>query len=129
LPDPQGVRPDLEAAYIAPRTEVERMIVGIWQEVLRVDQVGVNDNFFDLGGHSLLMVQVQSRLQEVLKSELSIVEMFKYPTVGALASRLGWETEAPVPAQTEDDLVEKLRAGRNRLKQRLEQKQLERREG
>jgi acyl carrier protein len=68
-----------------PRTEVERTIAAVWQEVLRVEKVGVHDNFFDLGGHSLLMTRVYSKLGSVLKEKLSMVEMFQYPTVSALA--------------------------------------------
>jgi acyl carrier protein len=75
-------------AYAAPETEVERIIAGIWQEAFAVDRIGVQDNFFDLGGHSLLMVQVHSRLREALKADISIVKLFQYPTVRALARHL-----------------------------------------
>jgi amino acid adenylation domain-containing protein len=88
LPAPDDARPELRAAYVAPRTEVERMLAGIWQEVLGVGQVGADDNFFDLGGHSLRLLQVQHRLHEVLGQELNVVEMFRYPTVGAMAAYL-----------------------------------------
>ena len=98
LPAPEG---SPEAAYVMPRNEVERTIAEIWREVLRVERVGVNDNFFDLGGHSLLMARVHSRLREVFPDfALGLVDLFKYPTVGALAARLsGSEGEAAaVPA-------------------------------
>jgi amino acid adenylation domain-containing protein len=88
LPAPDDARPALQAAYVAPRTEVERVLAGIWQEVLGVGQVGADDNFFDLGGHSLRLLQVQYRLREVLGQELHAVEMFRYPTVGAMAAYL-----------------------------------------
>ena len=73
-----------------PQTGLERSIVALWQEVLGVEKVGVHDNFFDLGGHSLLMSKVHSRLRgEGLAGGLSMVELFQYPTVHSLARYLG----------------------------------------
>jgi len=60
--------------------------------VLRLDDVGVDDNFFDLGGHSLLLVQVQAKLRNVLEREIAIVEMFQYPTIRAMAIHLARAT-------------------------------------
>jgi acyl carrier protein len=85
LPTPEGGRPELEAAYIAPRTEVERAIATIWQEVLRIERVGLHDNFFDLGGHSLLATQVISRLRAAFQVELPLRTLFEEPTVARLA--------------------------------------------
>jgi amino acid adenylation domain-containing protein len=98
LPEEDGARPELEEAYVAPRSEMERRIAGVWQEALGVEKVGVHDNFFNLGGHSLLIVQVNSKLREVMQAEVSIIDMFKYPTVSALAEHLSREAPA-VPAQ------------------------------
>nr|QEO74050.1 condensation domain-containing protein [uncultured bacterium] len=92
LPEAEGVR----AEYVAPRTEVEATIADIWQEMLGLEKVGVHDNFFDLGGHSLLLVQVCSKLRTAYKPDLSMVEMFNHPTVSALAKYLREEeTEQP----------------------------------
>jgi amino acid adenylation domain-containing protein len=87
LPMPSWSRPELDGDYKAPYTEVEKAIAAVWQEFLRIDKVGVNDNFFDLGGHSLLLTQVHSRLSELLqnKKELTIVDFFRYPTIHSLA--------------------------------------------
>ncbi|KYC36605.1 non-ribosomal peptide synthetase [Scytonema hofmannii PCC 7110] len=85
LPVPDGDRPELEEVYVAPRSEMERAIARVWQEVLHLEKVGVNDNFFDLGGHSLLIVQVHSKLQQNLHRNLSIVEIFQNPTIKSLA--------------------------------------------
>jgi acyl carrier protein len=60
----------------------------VWCEVLRLDEVGVDDNFFDLGGHSLLLVRAQAKLRETLDREVAIVEMFQYPTIRAMAAHL-----------------------------------------
>ena len=99
LPAPEGLRPELEAAYIAPRTEVERSIAAVWQEVLRLERVGLYDNFFDLGGHSLLFVQVHSKLQDVFHRDLSMIDMFKYPTIHALTTYLGQKQREPASSR------------------------------
>ena len=88
LPKPETSQiPSLER-YIAPRNEIEQTITSIWQEVLGVEHIGVNDNFFEVGGHSLLMVQVHSKLSALFDSKLSIAEMFAKPTISALAEHL-----------------------------------------
>jgi len=74
--------------YLAPISEVEHTVASVWQEVLRVDRVGMRDNFFDLGGHSLLLAQVHSRLHGRLERDLSMIELFRYPTVSSLAAHL-----------------------------------------
>jgi amino acid adenylation domain-containing protein len=91
LPEPGAGGRDSGANYVAPRNEIERKIATVWQEVLRVERVGVRDNFFDLGGHSLLMVQVHNRLREEFETEFSVVELFKNPTVGALTKLFSGE--------------------------------------
>jgi amino acid adenylation domain-containing protein len=94
LPDPEGERPELDVLYVRPRDEAERFIAGIWQEVLRLDRVGVNDNFFDLGGHSLLVFQVHAKLRQRFRQDLTIVELFRHTTIGALARFLSEERGA-----------------------------------
>jgi amino acid adenylation domain-containing protein len=80
----KGTRIRNESVYVAPQTEVERTIVSVLQEILRIDRIGINDNFFELGGHSLLLVKLQSRLQIAFKRNISLVELFEYPTAGSL---------------------------------------------
>jgi amino acid adenylation domain-containing protein len=89
LPDIDGARPDLDSTYVPPQTELERKIARIWQEVLSIEKVGLDDNFFDLGGHSLLMFKAHTRLQDVFGRSFSMVELFRYPTISALANYLG----------------------------------------
>jgi amino acid adenylation domain-containing protein len=101
LPAPEGQRPELETAYVAPGSRQEKTIAKIWSELLGVEQVGLNDNFFDLGGNSLLVVQVQSRLREALGRDLPIVKLFRYPTIKALAGFLS-EREPVSPGKTQD---------------------------
>jgi amino acid adenylation domain-containing protein len=81
--------------YSAPRSTLEQTIAEIWREVLGLDQVSRDDNFFDAGGHSLLMIRVHARLRELLHRDLTVVELFQYPTVRALAEHLS--EAAPLP--------------------------------
>jgi acyl carrier protein len=89
LPIPGSERPELGTNHVAPSSSIERIIAGIWAESLGLEKVGVHDNFFDLGGHSLLMAQIQTKLRDALKIDVSIVEMFQYPTVSSLAKHIG----------------------------------------
>jgi len=89
LPIPSGLRPQLNVAFEAPQTEIEKKIAVVWKEFLHLEEVGVDDNFFDLGGHSLLLTQVHSRLSEIVDKELTIVDLFRYSTIRSLARYLG----------------------------------------
>ncbi len=73
------------AHYTPARTEAERAVAAIWKDLLHTEQIGVHDNFFDLGGHSLLVVKLQSRLRQGFGRELSLVDLFRKPTVAAMA--------------------------------------------
>jgi acyl transferase domain-containing protein/acyl carrier protein len=86
IAQPAHARPELTVDYVAPRTEIEQSIAGIWQELLGVGQVGVNDNFFELGGHSLLALQLISRLRATFQAEVSLQLVFNSPTVADLAT-------------------------------------------
>jgi amino acid adenylation domain-containing protein len=96
LPATDGLRPTIEASYVAPQTQTEETIASIWQKVLQVDAPGIHDNFFELGGHSLLMIQLRSKLQEAFNREISMVELFKYPSISSFAQYLtgGEESKA-----------------------------------
>ena len=89
LPEINIDQHEQRVAYVPPQTKLEREIAEIWREVLKVEAVGLDDNFFDLGGHSLLMTKAHMRLQEILKQEFSIVEMFSHPTIRLFANYLG----------------------------------------
>jgi amino acid adenylation domain-containing protein len=88
LPAPETDRPELRTSFVAPEGQLEAALAELWREVLGVDQVGVQDNFFDLGGHSLLMAEVRTRLAAELGHSVSMVELFQYPTVRSLAEYL-----------------------------------------
>jgi amino acid adenylation domain-containing protein len=117
-------QPASDAAYRAPQTRAEVVIAGILREVLGVERVGAEDNFFDLGGNSLLLVQVQSRLQAAFEREVAVLDLFSNPTVGALARHLA-PPAVPEPSAggAAGDDAEKLKAGRDRLRRRFKQNQ------
>jgi acyl carrier protein len=85
LPAPDNKRPDLEEAYVAPRTPVEEKLEQIWAEVLGLEKVGVNDDFFELGGHSLLMAQLISRIRQAFGADLPLLSLYQAPTVASFA--------------------------------------------
>ena len=95
LPDPATLEDEAGAAPELPRNELERMIAQAWKDALGVDHVGLNENFFDLGAHSLMVAEVQMQLQQLLGRELSLVDLFQFPTVTALANHLNGEEAAP----------------------------------
>ena len=81
-------RPDLATPYTAPRNELEQSIVEIWQMVLGIDKIGVNDGFVELGGHSLMAIQLAARVRDTFEVELSVATLYKTPTVAGLASAI-----------------------------------------
>lgn len=104
-------------AYRAPKSPVECQIVEVLEEVLGSERVGVDDNFFDLGGNSVLLMQVHQRLQEVLGQTFEVVEIFNHPTVAQLAAHIG-DVEAGVGSRPVEVRQEQLKSGRDRLRQR-----------
>jgi len=83
--------PEAEAPageLVVPSGELEATIAAVWREVLGIEQLGTRDNFFDLGGHSLLLIQVQERLEEALGRQIPVLDLFRYTTVAALAEHL-----------------------------------------
>ena len=86
LPRPDDKRPELNTPYTSPGNEIEKSLVRIWEEVLNIHPVGVRDNFFDLGGHSLAATQVVSRVIHHFKLEVPLQSMFESPTIGDMAA-------------------------------------------
>jgi amino acid adenylation domain-containing protein len=82
--------------YDPPTSRIETLVAEVWSEILEVPRVGLHNNFFDLGGHSLLLIKVQCKLEERLNTRIAIIDLFKYTTVASLAKFLGQEhTERP----------------------------------
>jgi natural product biosynthesis luciferase-like monooxygenase protein len=115
LPAPDASSPAPVVRAVAG-DEIEATITDIWCEVLKVPRVGPRDNFFDLGGHSLLMVHVLNRLRSATGKELSMTDMFRYPTVAALAGFLRGGEAAP--ASGLDRVRERAAQRRERMRAR-----------
>ena len=86
LPRPDDKRPTLSTPFVLPQNEVEKSLVEIWEEVLDVRPIGIHDNFFDLGGHSLTATRVVSRLVNQFQLEIPLQSLFELPTVADMAA-------------------------------------------
>ncbi|MET8419236.1 non-ribosomal peptide synthetase [Streptomyces sp. NPDC005134] len=106
LPDPAADRPELSGAYVEPTVPLEWVLAGIWAEVLELDRVGVADDFFDLGGHSLLVTQAVSRIRDLFRVDFSIRSFLAASTVLALAVQIrSAAAEAGMDADRTADLI------------------------
>ena len=109
-PDPNEFVPD--RSDIAPRTELENTVARIWAAVLKVEKLGVHDNFFDLGGHSLLATQIIARIREVLRADVTLRALFEKPTIAGLSEHLKAieriEKALPRPSHEVDQTEEKI---------------------
>jgi amino acid adenylation domain-containing protein len=107
LPAPEQLRSELELGYVAPRTPVEETLAAIWAEVLGFERVGIDNNFFDLGGHSLRATQVISKVRRIFKLDIPLRRLFESPTVAGFAEHVQAELKtarqdnAPVLAPVE----------------------------
>jgi acyl carrier protein len=81
-------RPDLKTAYVAPRGETERQLADIWSEVMKLEQVGVEDDFFELGGDSLMAARIFSRVRETFGMNVQMEQLLEQTTVAAMAGYL-----------------------------------------
>ena len=92
LPSPPRVRPEMDEIYVAPSTQMEQTLCKIWSQVLNIDKVGIHDNFFYLGGTSLLIVRAAEIISKELRIELPVAKMFEYPKISALACTFNRKT-------------------------------------
>jgi natural product biosynthesis luciferase-like monooxygenase protein len=116
LPAPDAVAATAPAAeFVAPTSDLESQIAEVWKDVLKLAQVGTRDNFFDLGGHSLLAVQAHRRLKEALQRDLSITDIFRFPTIQSLATYLAEGSQGG--AQQGSDRAQGRRAAMQRRQQ------------
>jgi acyl carrier protein len=91
LPLPENLHSKEEEGFVAPQTDVEETIAAILRDVLQIDRVGVNHNFFDLGGNSVHMIQIYNKIREAFEKEFPLVKIFEYPTITSLAAYLNSE--------------------------------------
>lgn len=105
LPLPDQTRPELAGNFVAPRNAVEEVLAGICAELLLIERVGVYDNFFELGGHSLLATQLISQLRETFYIELSLINLFREPTVAGIARALQAKADDPANVEKTAQLI------------------------
>ncbi|HKB10637.1 MAG TPA: non-ribosomal peptide synthetase, partial [Vicinamibacterales bacterium] len=98
LPALDAERPRIDAEFTAPGSQTENAVAAIWREILDVPAVGVHDNFFELGGHSLMLARVHGRLVSRLSVTLTMVDLFRCPTVRLLAEAIDRSHAEPAPA-------------------------------
>jgi acyl carrier protein len=113
---------DVADNLVEPRTPTEQVIRDVWREVLQIEQVSVHDNFFDLGGHSLLLASVHSRLMKIFDRQLPSTDLYQYPTISALAARLGNSNLDQRPLDAARERAAKQRDSRLRRTALLSQK-------
>ncbi|HVO95943.1 MAG TPA: phosphopantetheine-binding protein, partial [Terriglobales bacterium] len=111
LPPPSQSSADLEQGYVAPRTPEEEKLANIWAQVLKLESVGVRDNFFDLGGHSLMATQVMSRIRDSFQVEVALRTLFEKPTVEELTVAIT-EKQAERKKQRLSNILTELESGR-----------------
>ncbi len=113
IPTIRGVSDHEE--YIPPRNEIERIISDVWLSLLPISKISIYENFFDLGGHSLLLAKVFGKLPEMLKNKLTMVDLFKYPTIQALSHYLENDEEDDTFYLHQDQHFERLRLRRRSM--------------
>jgi amino acid adenylation domain-containing protein len=113
LPPPNGGAGEQARGCVAPQTTMEQKIAAIWKEVLQINKPGTSSNFFDLGGHSLLIYQVYSKLLPLSKRPLAITDLFRYPTIRSLAQFCAAHepSSAPKPRQKTSARPRRQKAG------------------
>jgi acyl carrier protein len=117
LPAPDAARN--ASGYVAPRTSTEEALAQMWAEVLQLDKVGIHDNFFELGGSSLLIVRLHTQLTARFGNKISVVDLFRYPTIDRVSQFLG--EDAPEAAHLPDSAA---RGGARRNRSLANQKRL-----
>src|SRR5262245_53331511 len=114
LPAPDQSRPELEQGYQAPRTPMEERLAEIWREVLKLQRVGIRDNFFDLGGHSLLATQVISRVRAAFQTEVPLRTLFEKPRVAELANAILAQQAEALDGGIFTDILDEIKNNRTR---------------
>ena len=88
LPNVESIKSGSAENDKAPRTDIERFIGEVWREHLQATNIGVDDNFFDLGGHSMMILPIHARLEERFAERITVIDLFTYPTIATLAKYL-----------------------------------------
>jgi acyl carrier protein len=103
LPEPDQTHRARATSFVPARTPLEELLTEIWQDLLKVEHIGVHDNFFALGGHSLSVTQVISRLRKILELDLPVRTIFEHPTVAQLAKEIDTQLATSFPDWPRDE--------------------------
>jgi len=122
LPAPTQPRPKISSVYVAPKTEMERKIAEVWQGLLGIEQVGIHDDFFELGGDSLNIVQLNNELKKIFDKDIPVAVMFRYQTIHAFTLYLKLEEKGDDSMIEEEDRSEELKKSKDRLKARMKRR-------
>jgi len=117
LPEPVDQRPQLEVVYLEPESEMEKIIARTWQEELELEKIGVNDNFFDLGGNSMIVVRLINRLNQEFNKNIPVVSMFKHRTIRTFSEYMTREQDISLVIE---DRGEALKRGEQARRKRNE---------
>ena len=118
LPAPDNQRQSSNVPLAAPEGEVDAMLAEIWRNVLRLDEVGIDDNFFDLGGHSLLVVQAHRQLRDAWLETVSLTDLYRFPTIRKLAAFLTSKSSGEAEAEAGKSRGEQRRKAMGRRRRR-----------
>jgi len=106
LPEPDQARPELQKTYVSPRDPVEHQLTNIWEEVIGVRPIGIEDKFFDLGGHSILAVRLVAKMEEAFNKKIRLATIFQAPTIAQIAEILRENPKQSPTADASSSLVE-----------------------
>ncbi|KOR82050.1 type I polyketide synthase [Paenibacillus solani] len=115
-------RSDVSTPFASPEDELEQTLAELWRDYLGIDQVGLHDNFFELGATSLDIIQMNSKLQRSLQQEVSVVDMFSHPTIYTLAGLLRRVQTGTAQQEETADRTELIQDGKHRLQKRLQKR-------
>jgi acyl carrier protein len=122
LPKPERSELEQVDSFVLPRSEVEQMLASIWAEALHLDKIGIHENFFDIGGNSLLLVKVKAQIDQVMNRSIPTLELFNYPTIETLAVYLSEGASAGVSSIGSIVSNETKLKGKERIRKKLRRK-------
>ncbi|MEG4959437.1 MULTISPECIES: amino acid adenylation domain-containing protein [unclassified Microcoleus] len=117
LPAPDSQRQEQSQSYAAPQSELELLLAGVWSKLLKLDRVGIHDNFFEIGGNSLMTLQVAVQVRALVHTDLAVVKLFQHPTIAQLANYLNQGQSASPSNNKFQDRADRQKAAFNRQKQ------------
>ena len=115
LPAPEVDR-HVAGSLVAPSGELENTVATLWKKVLELDEIGVEDNFFDLGGDSFLMIQLHTLLEETLSRKIPVTDLFRFSTIHSFAAHYGEQRPATAKTDATRSRAEKQRAAMRKIR-------------